>query len=250
MSDTATQTPEESQQQQTTNGAPPPPPPEVDVAKLQKQLVEFRTNNRKYYNQLQALEGIDPDQVRKDQAELQALKRKLEARDAGVEDEAIEELLRKRHGEEIGKFQTEAETWKAKATDASSKLAEVLLDNSVTMEAKAIEDFVGHAIPDAVELVRKQFEVKDGVAVHKEGRLDENGQALTIGKFLSLTKKQGSEVYRPHWWKATASGGGATGNTGSPEGNTMTRSDFDKLNPAQKAAFMREVNNGKANLVD
>lgn len=54
-----------------------------------------------------------------------------------------------------------------------------------------------------------------------------------------------------HYVTAPVSSGGGAGGSGSGgTGKKLTRADFEKLNPAQKADAMRQVNEGKMEFVD
>jgi hypothetical protein len=71
---------------------------------------------------------------------------------------------------------------------------------------------------------------------------------ITLDKFFQTLYRE----QRPKFYAASgASGSGAPSSVGSPGGKrAMTRANWGKLSPSQQQAFMKDVRDGKAALVD
>lgn len=196
---------------------------------------------------LKSYEGIDdPEAARAAAAELQKLKDKLAAQDAGTSDEAVEELVKKRyqrliddHGATLTakeKAIKERDEQLAKVTDELSRRA---IDSEVALAATQ-DGFVAEATEDAVEAARRIFKLEDGgpVARTADGQLmlgKDGEKPLTIKEWLASTKAN-----KPHWWKAQANGGGATGSGSGGGAKTISRAAFEALSAARRMAFIKE----------
>jgi hypothetical protein len=220
-------------------------------------LDEFRTNNRKLHTRAEELEaklsdfeGLDPKKAREAEAELRKLRDKIAAQAAGKDDGELEKLLGERtermRGDYEGKL--EAQATKAKELEADLEetrltLAARVIDSEVAV-ATAGDGFVPQAIEEATIIAGRIFTVREGkaVALEADGKLKygaDGESPLTIREWLASTKKT-----KPHWWKASANGGGKTADDGDHGGGkTMTRAEHDRLaqtNPAKVRKFFAE----------
>lgn len=86
---------------------------------------------------------------------------------------------------------------------------------------------------------------EDGLKV-----MDKDGQ-LTVSTLDDLKKEFANDVkYASLITRTKANGGGATGSKNDTSSNKIERTDFAKMNPAQKMEVQRRVNKGEVKIID
>lgn len=200
-------------------------------AKNEELLGTLRTTK----DTLKKFDGIDPDMVRN------ILKRFADDEEAKLIAEGkIDDVLNKRTERmkaDYDKKLAEALAAAEGATKRAQAFQGRVLDDAIRAAA-AKAGVHQHAIDDALFRARAMF------------TLDENGQAVQLGDdgkpvlgkdgkspFTPLEWLEGMKEKAPHWYPATASGGGAGGSGGNPGASKKSAKDMD---PAEKAAFIKE----------
>lgn len=220
-----------------------------DVAALQSQIAALDKKNKELLGEKKTLkgefdsfktqyDGIDPEAVRG------ILKRFTDDEEASlIAKGEIDTVLNKRTErlkDDFGKKLTAAEQ---RAVDAEKRMQAYegrVLDDSIRAAA-AKAGLHQQAIEDALFRGRTMF------------RLDANGQAVQLDEGGNpIPGKDGKTAYTPaewledmkekapHWFPATASGGGARGGSGASGASTMTRAQFDALDAHGRTAAMRK----------
>lgn len=220
---------------------------------------EFRTTNIERGKRIEELEtkakafdGLDPEQARKDKAELAKLKAQVEATKAGTTPEEVQKLVDEKINSERATLKNQAEAASKKAEEAETKRLEsekllnrLTVRSEVASAVSTIGGFVPHALDEAEQLVEREGTVRDGVVVF----LDSAGGLIpgpdgkrpkTVADRLAETKLSDQKPYKPHWWAANVNGGGAAGGAGAGGAKTMSRAAFDALSDADRAARMKE----------
>jgi hypothetical protein len=183
-------------------------------------------------DQLKEFEGIDPNAVR---TILQRFSDDEEAK--LIASGKIDEVLNKRT--ERMKQGFEQETAKERqAREAAEQRAEKftrrVLENSIRAEASAA-GIHQHAVEDALFRAQSLFQLdEDGNPVASEGLFGKDGKPLTLKEWMAEMKDKA-----PHWWPATANGGGSQPNGGAKGKKTINRAAFDQLDPVGKAEYIR-----------
>jgi hypothetical protein len=210
---------------------------EAEVNGLKSKNTELIGEQKKLKDALGKFDGIDPDAVRA------ILARFANDEEAGlIKAGKIDEVLDKRTAKMRADFEKKLED-ATKGTEAATKRAQAfqgrVLDDSV--RAAAVKAGLHpHAIDDALFRARSMFSI------------DENGQAVQVGEdgkpvlgkdgknpFTPMEWLEGMKEKAPHWYPASASGGGAGGGgKGTPGGKTMTRAAFEALDAPARAAAM------------
>jgi hypothetical protein len=211
---------------------------DAEVNGLKTKNSELIGDTKKLKDQLAKFDGIDPDAVRA------ILQRFANDEEAGlIKAGKIDEVLDKRTAKMRADFEKKLED-ATKGTEAATKRAQAfqgrVLDDSV--RAAAVKAGLHqHAIDDALFRARSMFTI------------DENGQAVQLGEdgkpvpgkdgkspFTPLEWLEGMKDKAPHWYPASASGGGAggSGGKGNPGAKTMTRAAFEALDAPARAAAM------------
>lgn len=162
-----------------------------------------------------------------------------------ADDERLAQL-EKLHKKALDKLTGEKTTTETKAAELEKKVKHYEL--TVPIKETALKAGV---LPEDLQVV--MLDTQSRFALNDEGKivvLDEDGDPtdITPQKFFETLYKE----QRPKFYAASgAAGSGAPSNTASRNGTkAMRRSDFDKLDAVQAAAFMGEVRIGKASLVD
>lgn len=153
-------------------------------------------------DQLKQFEGIDPEAVR---GILQRFSDDEEAK--LIASGKIDEVLNKRT--ERMKSSYEKETAKERqareaAEQRAAQFSRRVLENGIRAEATAA-GIHPHAIDDAILRASSLFALDDeGNPAAGEGVFGKDGNPLTLKEWLAEMKDKA-----PHWWPATASGGGS-----------------------------------------
>lgn len=212
---------------------------EKEVTGLKSKNAELIGDSKKLKEQLARFEGIDPDVVRT------IMKRFADDEEAGlIKAGKFDEVLEKRTSKMREDFQKQLDAAKGDATKAR-QLAKAfqgrVLDDAVRAAATKA-GLHAHAIEDALFRARSMFS------------LDENGQAVQLGDdgkpvlgkdgksaFGPSEWLEGMKEKAPHWFPASASGGGAGGSGKGADGKkTMTRAAFEALAPEARATAMAD----------
>lgn len=212
------------------------------VAGLKAKNTELLGALRDTKESLKRFDGIDPDAVRN------ILKRFSDDEEAGlIAKGEIDKVLTKR-----------TERMKADYDKKFSEMAgqlEVATKRAQAFQGRVLDEAIRkaaskaglhqHAIEDALFRGRALFTLDD----HDEAvALGEDGKPI-FGKdgkspFTPLEWLEGMKEKAPHWFPATASGSGAIGSGPGVAGQkTITRAQFDAMNPAERMAFAKA--NGK-----
>jgi hypothetical protein len=169
---------------------------------------------KEYGEKFKQYEGIDPDAVK---SILQRFSDDEEAK--LIASGKIDEVLNKRT--ERMKSSYEQETAKERqAREAAEQRAEKfqrrVLENGV-LRAATEAGVHQHAVEDAMLHAQQAFQLDDdGNPVAADGLYGKDGKPLTLKEWFSEMKER-----KPHWWPATANGGGAGhgGGKGGQKGN-------------------------------
>jgi hypothetical protein len=183
--------------------------------------------------QLKSFEGIDPVKTRE-----------MIAR---FENDAEAKLIAEGKMSEVIEKRTERlrADYEKKLSDASA-LAQAQAERAKAFQGRVLDDALRAA---AAKAGLHQYAVDDALL---RGRsmfsLDANGDAVQLGPdgqpvlgkdgktiFSPIEWLDGMKETAPHWFPATASGGGAQGGRGAGNGGkTLNRAAFDQLSPAKQ----------------
>jgi len=171
--------------------------------------------NKELKERLKPFENFDPDALRSlmsridndEEAKLlasgkfeEAMSKRTERMKAGFEQETAKER-----------------TAREAAEQRADKFQRRVLENGIRAEAAAA-GIHQHAIDDALYRAGGTFQLDDeGHPVAAEGNYGKDGKPLTLKEWFADMKDKA-----PHWWPATANGGGAGhggGKGGSQKGN-------------------------------
>ena len=209
-----------------------------DVTGLKTALKSERDAREAAEKVSKQFEGLDPTEVRNllkqvdGDEEAQLIK-------AGKIDEVIAKRTEKAM-KDADKRITEAGTAAEQAMARAKKWMTKALDSEIT-KAATKAGLHAVAIDDALLYARSIFSLDDqGNAV----QLGEDSKPV-LGKdgktpFTPLEWLEAMRETKPHWFPATASGGGARPNMGNGTGKTMKRSLFDALPAKERAKRMNE----------
>jgi len=193
------------------------------------------------------------------------VRKELEARFAGIDPDKVREMMARFEGDEEGKLiaagkidevvarrteklskalqkQVDEAVVKEKAAnDRAAKFSQRVLDNHIRAAA-AKAGLHAHAIEDALFRARAMFSLNDAgdaVQLGADGHpvLGKDGKtSFTPGEWLESMKE-----VAPHWFPAGGSGGGAGGDKGAAGGGkTITRTQFDSMNPVERAKAVKD----------
>lgn len=202
------------------------------VSGLKAKNTELLGKVRESSETLKRYEGIDPDAVK---TILQRFSDDEEAK--LIASGKIDEVLNKRT--ERMKAGFEQETAKERqareaAEQRAAKFTKRVLENSIRAEASAA-GIHQHAVEDALFRAQTLFQLdEDGNPVASEGLFGKDGKPLTLKEWMAEMKDKA-----PHWWPATANGGGSQPSGGAKGKKTIDRAAFDSLDPVGRAEFIR-----------
>lgn len=188
---------------------------DAQVAGLKQKNSELLGKVKEYGEKFKQYEGIDPDAVR---SILQRFSDDEEAK--LIASGKIDEVLTKRTERMKAGYEKEtlAERQKREAAEArAEKFQRRVLENGV-IRAASEAGLHQHAIEDALLHAAQAFQLDDeGNPVAAEGMYGKDGQPLTLKEWFAEMKER-----KPHWWPASANGGGASqggGRGGQSKGN-------------------------------
>ena len=224
----------------------------LDVEDLPEdpKLAEFRDNNRKLNKELteakeelKKFEGVDLTKYKEFEATAQKLK-DGELIKAGK----IDELLTSKLDPIKKDFQTKLDASEKKNQTLSSQLETLMIDEQLTKLATT-KGLRPTAIDDMVARGRRVFSIKDGkpLALDKDGAqvLTKDGNPVTMQTWLDSLATDA-----PHLFQSSNGGGSNGSGNGNGHGKTMTRADFDKLDPTGKTEAVGRVTKKELQIVD
>lgn len=202
----------------------------------------------------EVLPDLDPEKAKQWRAERDELQEKLDAQSVNKEPEELEELVAKKteamrkdlehrlqqEQEKAKKAAEEAEQWK-------SSFSATARENGIAMAANTVKGFRKEALPDAMAMAEKVWlpdpenpkklipKRPDGSTIYGTN----TDEPISMKEWLDGLR---SEDGRPHWFHATADGGGASGNNASTSNNKLTvqRSTFEAWTPAKRQEFVQK----------
>jgi hypothetical protein len=202
---------------------------------LKTKNTELLGKLREQGDKLKTFDGIDPVAVRN------ILKRFSDDEEAALiakgEIDKVLERRTERMREEMGRKLTEAET-KALAAETRSKAYEGRVLDDAVRAALAKAGLHPHAVDDALLHARIMFSLDDkgnAVALGEDGKpvLGKDGKTA----FSPTEWIEGMREKKPHWFPASASGGGAGGSGGGPRAVNKPAS---QMSTAEKAAYIKD----------
>jgi len=222
----------------TGGGGAPAITPEIQAlidASVNTAVTGLKTKNSELLGKLketstnlQRFEGIDPDAVRN------ILSKFANDEEAGlIAAGKVDEVLNKRtermkagYESETAKERTAREAAEARA----NKFSKRVLENGIRAAA-ATAGIHQFAFEDAMYRAASVFTLdEDGNPTAAEGAFGKDGKPLTLKEWFGDMKEKA-----PHWFPASASGGGATGYSANAGQKTITQSQFDAMTPKQRA---------------
>lgn len=190
---------------------------QTDIDKLQTSLGKERTAHGETKAKLKVFDGLDAEQITKDQDELKEARIRIEAIDndpenkgGKLDEEQINKLVEARVATQMAPINREMETLKATNAEQAEtiqgheKKDTVRTITDAVREAGTTSKIIETAMDDVLMLSERIFEVTDdGHVITKDGV----GATPGIEPDIWLSEMQEK---RPHWWPA-AEGGGAKG---------------------------------------
>ena len=209
-----------------------------DVTNLTKALKSERDAREAAEKLNKQFEGLDP-------AEMRTMLKQMEGNEEAqlIKAGKIDDVIAKRTEKamkDADKRVKEASTSAEQALARAQKWMTKALDSEITKAATKV-GIHSYAVDDALLYARSMFSLDDqGNAV----QLGEDGKPV-LGKdgktpFTPLEWLESMRESKPHWFPASASGGGARQSSGNGAGKSMKRSVFDALPSTQKAKLMKE----------
>lgn len=164
----------------------------------------IKLEKKELSEKLKAFDGIDPEAIGA------ILKRFADDEESSlIKEGKIDEVLNKRTQRmkaEADKRVSTAEDALKKASERSQRLVAKAIDREV-MAAASEAGIHKHAIEDAVIRARSMFQLDDeDNVIAAEDITNVNGEPLTLKEWFTDMKEKA-----PHWFPASASGGGASG---------------------------------------
>lgn len=210
-----------------------------DTSGLKNALSSERSAREALEKKLKEYDGIDVTEVHEMLKHFQSNEEAKLVKEGKI-DAVIEKRMEKLRLDLERKLKAAEDAAKA-AGDRASRWTQRVLDNHVR-EAAMKAQLHPNAIDDALFRARQSFKLNDeGAAVQeKDGAvvLGKDGKTpYSVSEWLDTMRESA-----PHWWPASGNGGGAAaGQSGGGGGKkTMTRTAFDQLDPASRAAAMKE----------
>lgn len=228
-------------------GDTPPlaPSPEVQAqiaAAVEAAVGGLKTKNSELLGKLKAagenaarFEGIDPDAVRN------ILSKFANDEEAGlIAAGKIDEVLDKRTTRMKAGFEQETAKERAAreaAETRADKFSRRVLENGIRAEAAAA-GLHQYAIDDALLRASATFKLDDeGNPVAVEDAFGKDGKPLTLKEWFSDMKDKA-----PHWFPASANGGGAQQSNVTMGAKTMKRTQYEAMSPLdQRAAVKAQI---------
>lgn len=184
--------------------------------------------------------GLDPVKTREQLAETDKLRNQLGAQKAGKTDEELEAEIKRRMEKAEADHAAQIEALGRKAADAETLakskdqlLADELVNAGIATAAALIPNFTKSelAVAEQQALARSVWRYEDGKMVPRgaDGKILYGPDGVTL-----ITYKQWLEG-KTHLIAGGANGGGSRGAGGSHSSKTMTRREFEALDPAEQS---------------
>ncbi|KAB0509677.1 hypothetical protein [Pseudomonas moorei] len=212
------------------------------AAAVEAAVAGLKTKNSELLGSLKAakqdaarFEGIDPDAVRN------ILSKFASDEEAGlIAAGKIDEVLDKRTTRMKAGFEQETakeRTAREAAEARADKFSRRVLENGIRAEATAA-GLHQYAIDDALLRASATFKLDDeGNPVAVEDAFGKDGKPLTLKEWFSDMKEKA-----PHWFPASANGGGAQPSNVNLGAKTMKRTQYEALSPLdQRAAIQAKI---------
>jgi hypothetical protein len=206
------------------------------VTGLKTKNAELLGKFKESSDKLKTFDGIDPEAVRG------ILSKFANDEEAGlIAAGKLDEVLDKRTTRMKAGFEQETakERQAREAAEArADKFSRRVLENGIRAEATAA-GLHQYAIDDALLRAGATFKLDDeGNPVAVGDAFGKDGKPLTLKEWFSDMKDKA-----PHWFPATANGGGAQhSNSANLGAKTMTRTQYEALSPLeQRAAFQAKI---------
>lgn len=197
------------------------------VTGLKAKNTELLGKFKETSDKLKSFDGIDPEAVRS------ILQRFSDDEEAQlIAGGKIDEVLNKRTERMKSSYDKDLQAAKDEAQRHASrteKFASRVMKGEVIGAATeaGVHKF---AMEDAMLAASRDFELDDdGNPVAKEGRFGKDGKPLTLKEWFAEMKDT-----RPHWFPATANGGGA----GQPGGDIRPGTPRSKMTAKQKGEYI------------
>ncbi len=206
---------------------------EADLESLKAALEKANAEAAARRHELKKYDGIDPDEYRR----LKEAVRKAEEEQMKAEGK-FEELKERIESE----WRQKLEQVESKYKELESRYHKVAIDERlVAAFAKA-----GAVAPEEAAALTRQMAALDDSGVYVVGDdgktpLVKDGKRVSLEEFAQQWLEQ-----RPHHMKAGPSGSGAPGGKGDPKGDVIKRSEFESMDPMQRAQVIK----GGAKVVD
>jgi ribosomal protein L22 len=203
-----------------------------DVTNLQKALRAERDARAAADRIAKDFEGLDATEVRNMLKQMEG-NEEAQLLKAGKIDDVIARRTQKLVQENERKLKEAMDKVSAESSRAQKLIAKVL-DGAVTAAASKA-GLHPQAIDDAMLHARAIFSLDDGgnaVQMGEDGKpvLGKDGKTpFTPAEWLESMREQ-----KPHWFPATANGGGARNSSGTP------RQDLSKLSPVERMNIARQ----------
>lgn len=210
----------------------------VEGAVSSDKLTEFRDNNRTLKRQNDELTAkfadIDPEKYRELTAQEQKLRDK-QLIDSGKVDELIAERVAAMRGDHDKQLKAVAGE-----RDGMKKQLESLVIDGALRDAASKAGVAPTAIDDVLLRGRGTFRLVDGKAVAMDGDKQIFGKD---GESLGVTEWVGGLAEKaPHLFPPSTGGGAPKGGVGSGgTGKTLTRAQFEALDPVAKFAAVKDT---------
>lgn len=213
-------------------------------------MADEEKKEEKQEQQQEEKQTIDPAQfsaLQESVAKLEAknkelLQEKSEARKAA--EKAAEEAAKK-NGDVEALEKSWREKLEAETKERDGKLTEYQqMINKMTVGAQAQKLAADMALPGSAGILlphiegRLSVEMKDGLAIVRV--LDKDGKPSALSVDDLRKEIEGDAAFAPILVGSKASGSGAPGGKGEAGAKTMSRADFDQLDPAAKMKFVTE----------
>jgi len=197
---------------------------------------EFRNNNidlKKQMDELQkTVSSIDLDKYN------EILKQQQDDQAASlIKDGKIDELIELKTRAQTDHFNAELQKITGERDTLTKQLEQVTIDNAVRNVAMQ-NGVAATAIDDVLMRAKSTFKLQDGKAIPFDGK-NPIYQAGTTDPLSVEGWVKGLSESAPHLF-ANSSGGGARHNSGAPTGKTVSRSNFNEMNPVQQKSFVKD----------